>query len=86
MKEYLNVKWKNDVVGTVYINEEGMYKYFPRLEIIEKLSNEGMPSVFVINKQEEWKDNMPIFIENRLKLNPQGIVATDYFSFEKVEN
>lgn len=86
MKEYLNVKWKDDIVGKVFINEEGKYRYIPDEEMISRLSKEGMPCIFVIKKQENWEEGMPVFIENRLKLNLRGVVITDHFSFEKVED
>lgn len=86
MREYLNVKWKNDVIGKVFINEEGKYKYIPDVESIKRLSKDGLPCTLVIRPQENWEKTMPIFIENRLKLNPRGVVITDHFSFEKVES
>ncbi len=85
MREYLNVKWKNDVVGKVVTNEEGKFRYIPNMESIRKLSREGMPCTMVIRPQRNWEKTMPVFIENRLKLNSRGVVVTDHFSFEKVE-
>ena len=90
MAEFLSfiIFWQDLVVGKVYKNSDGKFKYFPNYDNIivanEKLN---MPKAFLINPQVTWGE-LPVLINDRIKLDP-GMkndcrLATDLLSIKKV--
>ena len=78
MKGVQYIKWKNEIVGILQTNEEGI-KYVPNMDNIEKLKKEGIPYVLITESND---GSVPKFIENRLKLNSKkdSVTVTDHFS------
>ena len=76
-KEY-ELLWKETIIGNVYTNEEGKFKYIPNIENIRGAASEGMPATLVIIPQIDWKETPPPFINSRLNLIPNGVI-TDSF-------
>ncbi len=82
MKRIYDVRWKNINIGEIYEKNEYLV-YKPNTKNISSLESDGMPSVLVRKKE---KEDIPIFIKNRLKINPNNNnrLMTDYFSINRI--
>ncbi|MEG2235865.1 MAG: hypothetical protein RR144_05455 [Clostridia bacterium] len=85
---YLIIFWRNIVIGKVYKNDSGKYKYFPNFDNIIIASEQlNMPIMFSINPQITW-GNLPQFISERIMIDPQFKteckLMTDKFRIKKV--
>lgn len=81
-----SVFYKSTKIGTLYINNEGRYKYVPDLDVLEKVKKE-VSLIHEMCEETPWQEPIPFF-KNRIvaakKIGQEDIIGRQTDNFRMV--